>query len=336
MKLSTAVFALLVSLIPTGVMAQSLRSAYDFLNITSSSRAYGLGGCNISIISPDVTMAGQNPALLGPEIGSQFAAGYMHYMGSANFAGAHYGHSSGERGAWAVSMRYLNYGEITGYDQSGAMTGSFTPSDILAEGTYSHDFTDGLRGGINVKLAYSTYEQYTAVALAADLGINWYDPDHDLSVSAVLKNMGGQLKKFDDSYDHLPFDVQLGLTKGLGESFSFSVTAWNLTKWRLPYYTHPSSTGGSTDEESEMKSDFTRNLFRHLIFAAEYAPTESFFIDLAYNYKTRTDMSAYQRNFFSGFSVGVGIRARSFNVGASFAMPHKAASSILLNVTLDL
>lgn len=291
--------------------AQSGRGAYQFLEIPTSSRVFGLGGCNISVIDTDVTLSQQNPALLGAEIGSSLGVSYMHYMGSANFAGARYGHSSGERGAWAVGIRYLNYGEIAGYDHTGASIGSFTPVDMVGEGTYSHDFTDRLRGGINLKLIYSNYERYTSLALAADLGINYYDPDHDLSLSAVLSNMGGQLKRFEDKYDHLPFDVQLGATKGLGESFSVSVTAWHLT-------------------------DFSRKILRNFVFGAEYMPTDRFYLDLGYNYRTRSDMSNYQRNIFSGFSAGVGIRASAFTVGAAYAMPHKGASTVLLNLSLDI
>ena len=312
--------------------AQTGSSAYEFLEIPTSSRVYGLGGCNVSAIDTEVTLSQQNPALLGAEIESQLGVSYMHYMGSANFAGARFGHSSGERGAWAAGIRYLNYGEISGYDNTGAYTGSFTPVDMCFDGTYSHDFTDRLRGGISLKMVYSNYEQYTAFALAADLGINYFDPNHDLSVGLVLKNMGGQLKRFEDNYDHLPFDVQLGLTKGLGESFSISVTAWNLTKWKLPYYKHSDSEG----HVSEEKMSFGSNLFRHLVFGVEYMPTDRFYLDLGYNYKVRTDMSNYQRNFLSGFSIGAGFRARAFTVGAAYAMPHKSASTILLNLALDI
>lgn len=312
--------------------AQTGRSAYEFLEIPTSSRVYGLGGCNVSLVDSDVMISQQNPAMLGSEIGSALGISYMHYMGAANFAGVRFGHSAGERGAWAAGLRYLNYGEISGFDQTGASIGSFTPVDMVFEGTYSHDFTDRLRGGISLKLLYSNYEQYTAFALASDLGINYYDPDHDISLSAVLKNMGGQLKRFEDNYDHLPFDVQLGLTKGLGESFSVSVTAWNLTKWHLPYYSHTDSEG----HESKEKESFGSNLMRHLVFGVEYMPSERFYLDLGYNYKIRTDMSAYQRNFFSGFSVGAGFRARAFNVGVAYAMPHKSASTLLFNITLDI
>lgn len=314
--------------------AQTGRSAYDFLDIPTSSHVFGLGGTNISLIDDDVTLAQDNPALLGPEIDRQASISYMRYFGTANFAGAHYGMAAGEHGAWAIGVRYLNYGEISGYQPDGTPAGSFTPTDLVFEGTYSHDFTDRLRGGINLKFVYSGYEQYTAFALATDLGLNYYDDENDLSLSVVFKNMGGQLKRFEEKYDRLPFDIQLGFMKGIGESpFSFGITAYNLTKWHLPYYRHTSD-----GEEGDMllKSNFGSDLFRHLIFCAQYMPSERFYIDLAYNYKTRSDMSTYQRNFLSGFSAGLGIKVKTFSIGLAYAMPHKSASTILLNIGLNI
>ncbi|MBD5357208.1 MAG: type IX secretion system protein PorQ [Bacteroides sp.] len=334
MKHNLRIYLLLCVCMAATAAAQTGRSAYDFLEIPTSSHVYGLGGANIALIADDVTLAEQNPALVGPEIDKQAAFSYMHYLGSANFAGVRYGMSAGEHGAWTAGIRYLNYGEISGYDHTGSFTGSFSPQDVVFEGTYSHDITDRLRGGISMKMVYSNYEQYSAFAMAADLGISYYDDDHDFSFGLTLKNMGGQLKKFEDTYDHLPFDVQLGVMKGLGSSpFSLGITAWHLTKWRLPYYEHKGEYG---DEEVNVKSNFGRNLFRHLIFALQYVPTERLYIDLAYNYKTRTDMSTYQRNFLSGFSAGIGFRTRTFSVGAAYAQPHKSASTILLNVGLNI
>lgn len=331
MKQSLRTYLLAIAAISLPAAAQTGRSAYEFLDIPSSSHAYGLGGTNIALVDDDVSLAGQNPALIGPEIDRQLAFGYMNYMGGSNFADVRFGWAAGEHAAWAAGVRYLNYGEITGYEPDGSMSGSFTPADIVFEGTYSHDFTYRLRGGINLKMIYSNYERYSAFAMAVDLGVNYYDDEHDFSFSAVLKNMGGQLKRFEDAYDRLPFDLQLGFMKGLGASpFSFGVTAHNLTRWNIPYYDH------RDDEETELKSGFAKNLFRHLIFALQYQPNDRFYIDLGYNYKTRTDMNNYQRNFFSGFSVGLGIKSRTFSIGAAYAMPHKSASSILLNLSLQL
>lgn len=333
MKLAKLTYMAAMAFTVATASAQNGRSAYDFLTIPTSAHVYGLGGTNITLIDDDVSLVEQNPALLGPEIEKQVAFSYMHYMGSANFAGVRYGMAAGERSAWAFGVRYLNYGEIRGFDENGQETGSFTPSDMVFEGSYSHDFTDRLRGGINLKGAYSHYEQYSAFALCADVGLNYYNDERDMSLSVVFKNMGGQIKRFDDSYDRLPFDIQLGWMKGMGDSgFSLSVTAFHLTKWNLPYYEH-------TDEgikEVKLKSNFGKNLFRHLIFGAQYAPSDRFYIDLAYNYKTRSDMNTYQRNFLSGFSAGLGLKARAFSFGVAYAMPHKSASTIMLNVGLNI
>lgn len=313
------------------VSAQLGTNAYSFLDVATSTHALALGGYGIAISGPDVMLAEQNPGLLGSEIGRVAALSYMRYFGSSNFASARYAQSAGERGAWAVGIKYVDYGSIDGYNPDGTWTGTFKPQDISVEGTYAHDFTERLRGGINVKVLYSNYEEYSALALAADLGINYFDPEHNLSLSAVIKNAGGQIKRFNESYDHLPFDIQLGYMQGLGDGpFSLAITAHDLTHWKIPYYKHE-----STDQETNVNmadSKFFSNFFRHLTFGLQYSPSDAFYIAAGYNYKTRTDMSTYQRNFFSGISLGVGVNVKDFSIGVSFSQPHKSASTIGLNL----
>jgi hypothetical protein len=312
-----------------GAQAEETSAAYSFLDIPTSSHVVGLGGNNIAIIDDDVTLADQNPALIGPELDKQVAVNYMYYMGAGNFAGVRYGMSAGEHSAWAIGLRYLSYGNFDGYDEFGTATGSFTPSDLVVEGTYSRDINDRWRGGVNFKMAYSSYEQYTAFAMAVDLGVNYYDDEKDLSFSVVLKNMGGQVKRFNDTYNRLPFDIQLGYMQGLGNSpFQLSITANNLTRWRLPYYAY----NKDADETFQEKSGFVSNFFRHLIFGIQYQANEKFYIDLAYNYKTRTDMTSFNRSFLSGFSLGAGFRVRGFSIGAAYAQPYKSASTLMVNI----
>ncbi len=309
-------------------------TSYDFLNIPTSSHAYALGGTGIAIIDDDVTLADQNPALIGPELEKQVSIGYMYYMGSGSFASARYGMAAGDHGAWAFGLRYLNYGKLTEFDPSGVAGGEFSPSDIVIEGTYSHDISERWRGGINLNLIYSHYDIYSAFAIGVDLGVNYYDPDHDLSFSAVIKNAGGQVKRFAERYNRLPFDVQLGYMQGLGSSaFSLSITATHLTRWNLPYYTHPKNGSG---DESVLKNNFVSNFFRHLTFGLQFQPSDKFYAALAYDYKTATDMSTYQRNFFSGFSVGMGLRVRGFGFGVSYGMPYKTGHTLMLNINCSI
>lgn len=326
----TASAAILASAV-FGSRAEEGATAYEFLNIPTSSHAWALGGTNIAIIDDDVTLADQNPALLGPEIDMQLGVNYMLYMGNSNFAGARFGKAAGERGAWGAGIRYLNYGSMKEFDHGGVELGSFSAQDMVFEGTYTHDITDRLRGGINVKMVYSHYADYSAFAMAADVGINYYNEERDQSLSVVLKNMGGQLKRFDKDYDRLPFDIQLGYMQALGMSpFSISINALHLTKWKLPYYSHSKD---EPDKQQVLKENFGSNLFRHLIFGLQYAPSEKFYAALAYNYKRATDMSVYQRNFLSGFSLGIGFRVRAWRADISYAMPHKGASSLMLNLS---
>lgn len=321
---------LLLVLLPLSARSQMTSSGYGFLDIPVSTHVYALGGVNSALIDNDIMLADQNPALIGPEIGMQAAASYMHYLGSGNFGAVRFGKYAGEYGAWMAGIRYLNYGAFDGYLPDGTSTGSFTPSDIVFEGTYSHNITDRLRGGVSCRFIYSNYEQYNALAMSVDAGISYYNEEKDLSLSVVLTNMGGQIKRFDSQYNRLPFDLRLGYMQTLGKSpFQLSINAWHLTKWKLPYYSHDKN---KPDEMQTQKSNFFSDLFRHLVFGLQYAPSDKFYIGLGYNYKVRTDMSAYQRNFLSGFFLGAGIRVRTFGVGLSYAMPHKAGSTLMLNL----
>ena len=313
---------------------QEASSAYHFLDIPTSAHVYALGGNNIALVTEDVSLSDQNPALIGPELDRQIEVNYMMYMQSAHFAGARYGQRAGDHGAWAFGIRYMDYGKFKGYDEFGTPSGDFKPTDFIMEGTYSRDITDRWRGGVNLKVAYSGYEQYIAWAMAADLGVNYYDPDRDLSFSIVLRNMGGQIKRFAERYSRVPFDIQLGYMQGIGHSpFQISVTANNLTRWKIPYYTYDKNSGSN---EVITKDGFVTNLFRHLIFGIQYQPSEKFYAALAYNYKTATDMATYNRNFLSGFSLGVGFRVKDFSADVAYAMPHRSGSSLIVNLSYTL
>ncbi len=314
--------------------AQDGSNAYNFLNISSSSKIYGLGGVNISLVDDELSTSDQNPALLGTEMSGQIALNYMHYVGGSNFAGIRYAHSAGEHGAWSAAVRYFGYGSMTETLPDGSIVGSFSPKDVAFGGTYSHDITDRLRGGIDLKMLYSGYADYTAFAISTDLGINYYNEERDLSLSLVAANLGGQVKRFDQSYDRLPFDIRVGWSQSFGTfPVRLSVTAWNLTKWSLPYVEHGD---GSTDREPEVKDSFSSNLFRHLVFGADLISSENFYIGLGYNYKTRTDMATYSRNMLSGFSLAAGLNVRSFSVGIALAQPHTGATTFMVNLNCNL
>ena len=314
---------------------EAASTAYEFLNVTTSAHVYGLGGHNLTIIDDDVTLIEQNPALLGPEHDMRASVGYMRYLGSSNYMSACFAKKVGEHGAWAVRAQYFGYGSITEASSDGTITGTFNPSDLALCGSFSYDITDNLRGGITIKLVQSSYASYSAFALCTDLGLNYYNPETDNSFSLVAKNLGGQIKKFSDQYDSMPWDIQLGWSKLLKSvPVRISVTATNLTKWELPYMDREDS--NSTTSELVEKSSFASNLFRHLTFAAELLPSDKFYIGIGYDYKTRTDMTTYARNFISGFSITAGLSTKSLGFSVAVAQPHIGGTTFMVNITASI
>jgi hypothetical protein len=101
----------------------------------------------------------------------------------------------------------------------------------------------------------------------------------------------------------------------------------------LPYY---DAGDGTTEDDMVEKSSFSSNLFRHLVFGADIIASPNWYLGIGYNYKTRTDMGTYSRSMLSGFSLGAGINAKNFAVGVAFAQPHKSATTLMLNLTLNI
>ena len=310
-------------------------TAYNFLNVPSSSHVYGLGGHNLTIIDDDINLIEQNPALLGPEFDHQVGINYMRYIGETNFAGLRYGQGVSEHGAFAVGVQYFGYGNIQGAAIDGTKTGTFSASDIAFSLSYSHDISDRFRGGITLKYLYSKYEDYSAGAVAADLGVNYYDPDHEFSASLVAKNLGGQVEKFNEYKDNLPWDIQVGVSKMLGHApLRLHITAYELTRWNSPYYKIEDV--NNPNSGLIKKDSFGSNLLRHLVFGVDVLPTDNIYLGIGYNYRTRTDMATYKRDFMSGLSVGAGLKVRAFGIGAAFARPHTGASTFMFNLTTSI
>ncbi|MDO4512164.1 MAG: type IX secretion system protein PorQ [Bacteroidales bacterium] len=331
--------SLVVALAATiAATAQDGTTAYQFLNVSPSAHVYGLGGHNITLIDDDINLVEQNPALLGPEFDHQVGVNYMKYIGSTNFMGARYGQGINEHSAFAVGIQYYGYGNMTETDPEGTVLGKFSASDINFNVTYSHDIATNIRGGITLKYLYSKYGDFSAGAIAADLGVNVYNPESELSLSLVAKNLGGQVKKFNgthDSKDRLPWDIQIGYSQRFGTSpFRLHITAYNLRKWSLPYY-EPADKN-NTNSDLVKKESFGSNFMRHLVLGLEFLPNDNMYVGIGYNHKVRTDMSRYQRGMLSGLSLGAGMKVKAFGFGIALAQPHTGATTFMLNLNTTL
>ena len=254
-------------------------------------------------------------------------------MSGVNVGGAMYSHELNDRGAWAVIARFADYGKFTETSADNQILGTFNVKDIAVGATIGYDITDRLRGGATANFIYSAYESYTSIALGVNLGLNYYNPDTDFSLSIVGNNLGGQLKEFAEQRESLPCDLQVGLSKSLAHApFRFSITTIKLTSWKKDYIDNSISENSGDNKE---KSNFAKDLFSHVVVGIDYLPNDNFYLAVGYNYKKRRDFEKGGGGFLTGFSGGFGINIRMFDINASIARYHRAGTSFMLGVNLQ-
>ena len=99
-------------------------------------------------------------------------------------------------------------------------------------GTFAYALSNHFTGGITAKFVASYIGNYNSIAAAIDLGLNYFDANSEWSISAVARNLGGQLTAYEDDFERMPLDLQLGISKRLiGSPLRFSATLIRLNDW---------------------------------------------------------------------------------------------------------
>lgn len=319
-----------IALLPLTVIAQEYSSAFNVLKLPASSHAAALGGQNVSLIE-DVPMAGwSNPAMYANVSDKSLSLDFMTYAASSQWMGAHFTKAFGERHTMAVGAQYMNYGSMDETDESGNVIGTIKAKDFVLGVGYSYLFSDRWTGGANAKYLVSNLAGYSAMALSVDLGLNYFDEDNDLSVSATLQNVGMQVKTYDDGiHTHLPFTLAVGFSKGMAHlPVRFHVTMTDVTRWKSSYYVLP-------EEKDEQKSDkvsFGKRALNHFIVGIDIQPSNTFYLSLGYNFRRANELKAAGSSHLAGLSAGGGINVKRFQLGISYAKYHQAGNSIMASV----
>ena len=308
------------------MMAQGGESAFNFLRLPYSSRAAALGGSTISVVDDDLSLAMHNPALLINTTDKTLDLSFMTYMSGSKVAGAAFNKTFGERSAGAVAARYIDYGKFDGYTPDNIFTGTFRAMDIELDFIYSYLLSEHWSGGVAGKFIYSQYESLNSLALGVDLGLNYYNPDHDFSASLTFKNLGGQVKTFEQEHEIMPIDIQMGFTKRLSHApIRLSVTLNNLNHWNKEYFYNAD---GSEDNFSEM-------LLKHAVFGADLMLGSNLQVSLGYNYRISQELSVAGSKW-DGITAGANIAIKRVKLGASYSKLHVSTSSFLFNISYSL
>ena len=307
------------------LQAQSGDTAFQFLRLPTSSHAGALGGDNVSIIEDDITLFFHNPALLANVNRSTLSVNYMSYLQKTNIASAAYNMLVGERSELAFGAHYLNYGSMRNTDAEGNIIGNFTAKDMALMTTYSFDFSDRLSGGVTGKFIYSNYEQVFSLALSVDLGLNYYNPETMFSLSVVARNLGGQIKTYDEIHESIPFNLLVGFSKELAHApIRLSLTLTDLNRWRAEDFYNTSD------------NSWKALLLKHIIIGADLFPTPSTYLSMGYNFLLRSELKNNAKRSLEGFSIGGGLQTQRMKIGISYGKYHIAASSLMMNFAIGI
>ena len=322
-KMKKSLFAIFGFLLAASAGAQDGSRSFMVLRLPVSSHVAALGGENVSAIEDTPWAGWANPALYSCVSDRSLGIDFMTYADGGSWMGVQFVKAFGDRHTGAVTAQYMNYGSMDETDAAGQVVGSFAPKDIVVGAGYSYLLSDFWAGGAALKGVYSRIADFSAFAFAVDLGLNYYDEERDFSFSAALRNVGAQLKSFDGLTERVPFNLQLGITKGMADlPVRFSVTLTDLTRWSSDEYFHP---------EGE-KVSFGKKVLNHFVVGMDILPASYLYLSVGYNFRRAYELKAAGSSHMAGFTAGGGLQLKRFKAGISYAKYHVSASSLAFNV----
>ena len=315
------------------------KSVYQFLNLAQSPRQAALGGKTVTVVDYDVNQAFYNPATINEKMHNRLSANYGSYYGEVSYGTAAYAYTYDRHlQTFHAGISYVNYGTFEGRDELGNLTSDFTGSEAALSLGYAYNlpWTD-MYVGANAKLISSTLESYNSWGAAVDLGFLYVDVDNDINYGLTVRNLGFQIKPYQDTNEKLPLAIDAGISQlMLHVPIRWHVTLENLQQWNIAF-SNPNRAEGSLDGGSkEEKVSFFNNALRHLILGAELFPEKGFNIRLGYNFRRGEELRIVDQRNFSGISVGFGLRFGKVKFDYSYSRYTIAANTSLFGLMIDL
>ena len=309
--------AIVCWLLAISAYAQESQEVYSFLRLPVSAHVAALGGDNVSLTNDDATVIFHNPALITDVSDKTLNVNFMTYMEGSTTASASFVRAYKERGSWGISAQYMSYGEIKETTAANQQTGTFSPKDIALAGSFAYLLSNRISGGITARFISSTIGSYSSAAVAVDLGLNYQDTERGWSVSAVARNLGGQVKAYEEEFERIPFDLLVGVSRQLPNApLTLHATLARLNNWDQAF-------------------------IKHLAVGADIRLSPAIYVSAGYNFRRSSEMKIYEGEDTSashgaGLSLGGGIELERLKLNIGYAKYHVSASLLLVNVAYTL
>ena len=324
------------------VTSQQSNGTYSFLRATNSARVAALGGLPLPLCADDIQLSTFNPAAIGEGMNNKLGLSYVDYYTDINFATAQYSHTFDNIGSFAATVQYHNYGHFDEASESGIVMGEFSSSDFSVNIGWGRQLTPHWSIGAAFKYAGLQYESYSAGAIATDIA-GMYRSDNGWVFALYARNVGTQLfNNIDAGYSPLPFSLDFGASKKL-DHLPLTVMLWydDIQHWNklmmTPVYVeqHTNALTGEFEPENDVAL-FARNLACHVVIGGELTLGKNLILRSAFNYGQRYAMTVPQGRPLVGFSAGLAVKIKMFEISYARARKSIAVSPNYLTITMDL
>ena len=287
--------------IPATVFSASSggQTAASFLQIGLGARAAGMGGAYTSVAG-GATAAYWNPASLGTiEEGGEVILGHYAWYQDITVEQGAVAYRMNDQLTSALSITFLDYGRIEGFDADGNATGDLSAYDLAIAVSAGYEANEKASFGLTGKIVNQKLDDINAATFALDLGVHYQGDRYALA--GVLTNLGGKMK-FGPIEEDLPTSARLG-----GSLF--------LLNDRL---------SSSLDLEKGFQGG---TVVRQ---GVEFNHNQQYFLRAGYNFYPGED----NRQFSTGMTFGAGLRLNQIAFDYAFTLKERYAADNLHRFSL--
>lgn len=313
-------------------------TSFSSLNQSFSARSTAFGGSFIAIKDADVNLAITNPSLLNELMHKQIGFTHQIQTGGVNIGMLCTAKNLTKiPGIGSLSLRYLDYGKMKETLENGTVVGDFTPADFILSAGYGRKVKERLSIGLQANLLYSQYASYFSLGVGIDFAASYENKEKQHLVTLVVKNVGSQFKGFvKNSNTMLPAEIQLAFSHKLAHApIRFSYLAHHLNYWDITYQT-PLNSGKidplTGDSIKVTRANFLQKIGHHLTPQIEFLLSKNLHLRMAFDYHRREEYKLTNRPAMAGFSFGVGMYFKRFNL--DYGLKIYSAAGFLNGITL--
>ncbi len=317
-------------------------NAFAFLDLPFNARSAGLGNDFISSRDEDINLTIQNPALYNASMDGILGVNQALLASGTNYGMLAYGHKYNEQLSGGFSLRYVTYGNMDRRNEAGVQEGKFYAGDFVIGSGIAKQLNPLISVGANVNFIYSQLESYSAFGVSADLAGVYELKEKNLTMTALVKNAGYQLKPYlKGQRSPLPAEFQFAIAHKVKHApFRFTLLLHHLNKFDLTYVEpgqKPTIDALTGDTIPVQLPGIGEKIFRHLTYQVELIFSKNFHLRTGFDYHLRQEMKVASRPGISGFSFGIGMKFKRFSLDYGL-MAYSAAgfnNQLTLNLNLS-